>query len=90
MGGRKIAHPFAYGVDKAGLTLKGRVRFEESVVNGASLLVVLHLENAEARVDRIQQCPIALIAISQLTRGQILGGAVLKNHQEAARTAVVA
>ena len=66
---RELAHPFAHRVGQARLAREGRVDLDESVVSRPLFAVEFHLDDAEAGVDRLEQRPVARLALTQHRRG---------------------
>ena len=67
--GRSLAHPLAGGAAEAGLALECRIDLRQAVVDRLLVVVELHLDDAEADVDGLEQRAVASFARAQLALG---------------------
>ncbi|GJD92472.1 hypothetical protein BHAOGJBA_6026 [Methylobacterium hispanicum] len=74
----EFAHPAPGGVREPGLDDEGAVEFEESEIEGAAIRVEAHLDQAEARVDRLEERAIVLLAAPE--GGGAAPGLQLRHH----------
>jgi len=71
VGGVDLAHRLADGIHETRLPSKGRIHFQNEIIDRATLIVVQHLDRAEGLVERVGQSPMQMLAFSQALRQRV-------------------